>query len=152
MSSTSCTLRNTNSVNRPLLSHLKFQCRNFDWRSGVGGQGIYNVMHLLYCFLCIFLSGSGENYYNIAGRFNILRGQCQILPIFILFQVILKLTEQVAACMADPRRTVSSTNGLEAQTFQQLQEENENLKVSCQISCYHYLWKLHPDTGPVSQI
>ncbi|CAB1337318.1 unnamed protein product [Coregonus sp. 'balchen'] len=42
--------------------------------------------------------------------------------------VILKLSEQVAACMTDPRRTVSTTNGLEVQTFHQLQEDTENLK------------------------
>uniref|UniRef100_A0A673WME5 TBC1 domain family member 2 n=1 Tax=Salmo trutta TaxID=8032 RepID=A0A673WME5_SALTR len=43
-------------------------------------------------------------------------------------EVILKLSEQVAACMADPRRTMSTTNGLEALTFHQLQEDTENLK------------------------
>ncbi|KAM4621972.1 TBC1 domain family member 2A isoform 2-T2 [Polymixia lowei] len=43
-------------------------------------------------------------------------------------EVILKLSDQVASCMADPRRTVPSSNGLEAQTFKQLQEEMENLK------------------------
>ncbi|XP_041707195.1 TBC1 domain family member 2A isoform X1 [Coregonus clupeaformis] len=43
-------------------------------------------------------------------------------------EVILKLSEQVAACMTDPRRTVSTTNGLEVQTFHQLQEDTENLK------------------------
>ncbi|XP_024238794.1 TBC1 domain family member 2A isoform X2 [Oncorhynchus tshawytscha] len=43
-------------------------------------------------------------------------------------EVILKLSEQVAACMTDPRRTMSTTNGLEALTFHQLQEDTENLK------------------------
>lgn len=31
--------------------------------------------------------------------------------------------------MADPTRTVSTNNGLEAQTFRQLNEDTENLKV-----------------------
>ncbi|XP_041696444.2 TBC1 domain family member 2A-like [Coregonus clupeaformis] len=43
-------------------------------------------------------------------------------------EVILKLLEKVTACMADPTRTVSTTNGLDAQTFRQLQEDTKNLK------------------------
>ncbi|XP_024285188.2 TBC1 domain family member 2A isoform X1 [Oncorhynchus tshawytscha] len=43
-------------------------------------------------------------------------------------EVILKLLEKVSACLADPTRTVSTTNGLEAQTFRQLNEDTENLK------------------------
>ncbi|KAM6980360.1 TBC1 domain family member 2A-like [Aplochiton taeniatus] len=43
-------------------------------------------------------------------------------------EVILKLSEQLDACLADPRRTVPSTNGLEAPTFCLLQQETENLK------------------------
>uniref|UniRef100_A0A3P9ALI6 TBC1 domain family, member 2 n=1 Tax=Esox lucius TaxID=8010 RepID=A0A3P9ALI6_ESOLU len=43
-------------------------------------------------------------------------------------EVILKLSEQLAACMTDPRENASSTNALEAQTFCQLQKDTENLK------------------------
>uniref|UniRef100_A0A8C7U2C4 TBC1 domain family, member 2 n=1 Tax=Oncorhynchus mykiss TaxID=8022 RepID=A0A8C7U2C4_ONCMY len=43
-------------------------------------------------------------------------------------EVILKLLEKVSACLADPTRTVSTTNGLEPQTFRQLNEDTENLK------------------------
>ncbi|KAG7458901.1 hypothetical protein MATL_G00225640 [Megalops atlanticus] len=41
-------------------------------------------------------------------------------------EVVLQLSEQVAACMDDPRRAVSNSMG--AATFRQLQEEIENLK------------------------
>ncbi|KAG7277960.1 hypothetical protein CRUP_022130 [Coryphaenoides rupestris] len=43
-------------------------------------------------------------------------------------QVILKISDQLSTCMADPRRRVSTSNGLQAQTCSQLQEDNENLK------------------------
>ncbi|XP_056137160.1 TBC1 domain family member 2A isoform X2 [Lampris incognitus] len=43
-------------------------------------------------------------------------------------EVILKLSDQVATCMSDPRRSVPSSNGLEAHTFTQLQKDIENLK------------------------
>jgi hypothetical protein len=62
----------------------------------------------------------------------------------MLSQVILKLSEQVAACMTDPRRTMSTTNGLEALTFHQLQEDTENLKVGLWLvgsrSVQHQRW------------
>lgn len=45
-------------------------------------------------------------------------------------QVIIKLSEQVSAYMADPRRPISSSGGsLDSQTFRRLQQEVENLKV-----------------------
>ncbi|XP_044060442.1 TBC1 domain family member 2A [Siniperca chuatsi] len=44
-------------------------------------------------------------------------------------EVIMKLSDQVTACMSDPRRPVSSSGGsLDSQTFRQLQQEVENLK------------------------
>ncbi|CAL8357953.1 unnamed protein product [Merluccius merluccius] len=43
-------------------------------------------------------------------------------------EVILKISDQLSTCMADPRRKVSTSNGLQAQTCRQLQENNENLK------------------------
>ncbi|TKS65012.1 TBC1 domain family member 2A [Collichthys lucidus] len=44
-------------------------------------------------------------------------------------EVIIKLSDQVTACMSDPRRSISSScGGLDSQTFRQLQQETENLK------------------------
>ncbi|XP_076594450.1 TBC1 domain family member 2A [Chaetodon auriga] len=44
-------------------------------------------------------------------------------------EVIIKLSDQVTACMSDPRRSVSSCGGgLDSQTFRQLQQQMENLK------------------------
>ncbi|XP_073342447.1 TBC1 domain family member 2A [Pagrus major] len=44
-------------------------------------------------------------------------------------EVIIKLSDQVTACMSDPRLSVSSCGGgLDSQTFRQLQQDIENLK------------------------
>ncbi|XP_070692730.1 TBC1 domain family member 2A-like [Pempheris klunzingeri] len=43
-------------------------------------------------------------------------------------EVIIKLSDQVTACMSDPRLFVSTSGGLNSQTFRQLQQEIENLK------------------------
>ncbi|XP_029917223.1 TBC1 domain family member 2A isoform X2 [Myripristis murdjan] len=44
-------------------------------------------------------------------------------------EVIVKLSDQVTACMSDPLHSLSSpSNGLDSQTFKQLQQEIENLK------------------------
>ncbi|XP_070769283.1 TBC1 domain family member 2A [Enoplosus armatus] len=44
-------------------------------------------------------------------------------------EVIIKLSDQVTACMSDPCRSVSSSgSGLDSHTFRQLQQEVENLK------------------------
>ncbi|XP_026186724.1 TBC1 domain family member 2A [Mastacembelus armatus] len=44
-------------------------------------------------------------------------------------QVIIKLSDQVTACLSDPRRSGSSSGEcLDSQTFRQLQQEMENLK------------------------
>ncbi|CAL8262439.1 unnamed protein product [Lota lota] len=43
-------------------------------------------------------------------------------------EVILKISDQLATCMANPQRKVSTSIGLQAQTCSLLQEENENLK------------------------
>ncbi|XP_045886723.1 TBC1 domain family member 2A isoform X2 [Micropterus dolomieu] len=52
-------------------------------------------------------------------------------------EVIIKLSEQVSACMADPRRPISSSGGsLDSQTFRRLQQEVENLKDD--IEAYKY--------------
>ncbi|XP_058878339.1 TBC1 domain family member 2A-like [Acipenser ruthenus] len=66
-------------------------------------------------------------------------------------EVILKLSEQVAACMADPQRTVANSMGTE--TFCRLQEKIENLKddieahkiqnkfLNCEIYQLTKLWR-----------
>ncbi|CAL8300620.1 unnamed protein product [Arctogadus glacialis] len=43
-------------------------------------------------------------------------------------EVILKISDQLSACMANPQHKVSTSIGLQAQTCGLLQEENENLK------------------------
>ncbi|XP_030223759.1 TBC1 domain family member 2A [Gadus morhua] len=43
-------------------------------------------------------------------------------------EVILKISDQLSTCMANPQRKVSTSIGLQAQTCSLLQEENENLK------------------------
>lgn len=49
----------------------------------------------------------------------------------VSFQVIIKLSDQVTACMSDPGPSISSCgSGLDSQTFRKLQQDVENLKVS----------------------
>lgn len=45
-------------------------------------------------------------------------------------QVIIKLSDQVTACLSEPRRPDSSSAGrINSQTLRQLRQENNNLKV-----------------------
>ena len=50
-------------------------------------------------------------------------------------QVIIKLSDQVTACMSDPRlSTWTGGGGPDSQTFKQLQQQIENLKVKLTVS------------------
>ncbi|XP_058868862.1 TBC1 domain family member 2A-like isoform X2 [Acipenser ruthenus] len=55
-------------------------------------------------------------------------------------EVILKLSEQVAACMADPQRTVANSMGTE--TFCRLQEKIEHLKVILKVTFTLQPWEV----------
>lgn len=57
------------------------------------------------------------------------------LMVCVSCQVIIKLSDQVTACMYDPGPSVSSCGGgLDSQTFRQLQQDVENLKVSWSLN------------------
>lgn len=71
-----------------------------------------------------------------------IRGNTSIVPLMmssscmaeatplVCCQVIIKLSDQVTACLSDPRHSGSpSGGGLDSQTFKQFQQDIENLKV-----------------------